>query len=266
MRFVDRLVVILIGLAFIGVFTVLALVPEAIITVLESIQTLSLLLRLAFVVAVNIVILVVLYLQLRVRRQPSSGLEVKAPGAFTDVNVESARMLILNAVNAVPNVATADATVEAVDGRADVDLHIQVAGRGVHIPQKQKEINRALRQVINKQLGLRMRGKPRVHISLESEQSPPGVDEKRVESRPTLQVNAPQKEGVAKTDMTSPEAEAEVAKSNDEIAMADSAEADDRQVAANSKPAETNNDWLNDDLSALSDEDGDSEASSGKRD
>ena len=175
-------------------------------------------------------------------------------------------MLILNAVNAVPDVATADATVEAVDGRADVDLHIQVAGRGVQIPQKQKEINRALRQVINKQLGLRMRGKPRVHISLESEQSPPGVDEKQPDSRPVAQVDTPQKE-VVKADMIPPESKPEAAtRINENAVAADAAEADDGQdTAASSEVSETNDDWL-DQLSGLSGEDEDSQVSSGKQD
>lgn len=176
MHLVDRLLLVLMGLLVIGLITVVALVPETIITALEGIESLNLLVRLALVVVVNIVILLLVYLRVRVRSHPAVGLEVKAQGAVTDVSVESARTLILSAVKDVTGVTAADATVSAIGGRADVDLNVQVAGEDVHIPQKQKEINRALRQVMNKQLGLRMRGRPRVHISLEGEQAPPAKE------------------------------------------------------------------------------------------
>lgn len=172
MRLIDRLLVILAGLLIIAIITVVVLVPQSIVSVLESIESVNLLLRLALVVILNVIILVTIYMRLRDQRGTINGLEVNAPGAFTDVSIDSAQSLILNAVTQVPNVTAANATVEAVNGRADVDLNVTVTGREVNIPQKQKEINRALRQVINKQLGLRMRGKPRVHIILEESKSP----------------------------------------------------------------------------------------------
>src|SRR5262249_31004377 len=62
--------------------------------------------------------------------------------------------------------------VEARRGRADVDLDVVVSGDTVNIPNKQREIDRALRQVINKELGLQMAEHPRVHIQF---QLPPGA-------------------------------------------------------------------------------------------
>jgi len=171
LRLIDRVLVVVIALVLIGVITVVAIAPDAIIRVLAGIEEASLLLRLAVVVVLNIVILIALYLGLRGPRREIIGLEVRAPGAYTDISIESARKLILHAVENVPDVVSASATVKAVNGRADVDLNVQVAGDNIHVPNKQKEISRALRQVINKQLGLRMRGQPRVHIFLQDEQS-----------------------------------------------------------------------------------------------
>jgi hypothetical protein len=107
---------------------------------------------------------------------------MQASGAITEVSVESARDRILKAVSDVPDVVTADAEVKPVRGRADVELQVTVMGHDVQLPAKQKEINRALNQVIHKQLGLRMAGQPRVHIGFHGEEAA---------KRPAVSVNAP---------------------------------------------------------------------------
>ena len=251
MRLVDRFLVILVGLVLIGVVTVLVLVPEAVITALQSVRDANLFLRLAFVVVVNVVILILLYLQLRGRRRLSDGLEVKAAGAFTDVSVESARTLILNAVNAVPDVAAADASVEAVEGQADIDLNIQVSGRDIHIPQKQKEINRALGQVINKQLGLRMHGKPRVHITLAGEKPPLAIKEDKPSSQPVMPIDGLNEDPAPKADgLPAAPPPNEV-----KTIIKPGAEANHEAADADSKSTILNDDWLNDQLSKSPDND-----------
>ncbi|MBZ0299843.1 MAG: hypothetical protein K8J31_08890 [Anaerolineae bacterium] len=170
MRLLDRVAAVFAALVLIGLITVVTIAPATLRSMLAGIEESNLLLRVAVVVVLNILILIALFLGLRGPRKQISGLEVRASGAFTDVSVESARKLILAAVESVPDVISASATVQAVHGRADVDLNVQVMGTDVHVPKKQGEISRALRQVINKQLGLRMRGRPRVHIYLQGEQ------------------------------------------------------------------------------------------------
>jgi hypothetical protein len=248
LRLVDRFLVILVGLVLIGVVTVLMLVPEAVITALQSIQAANLFLRLALVVVVNIVILVLLYLRLRGRHRLSNGLAVKAAGAFTDVSVESARTLILNAVNAVPDVAAADATVKAVQGQADIDLNIQVSGRDVHIPQKQKEINRALGQVINKQLGLRMRGKPRVHITLEGEKPVLALEEKKPSSQSVTQIDDPRIDPAPKADEL-PAAAASNKINAATVSADDEVESGHQDADTISKSTTVNDDWLDNQMS-----------------
>jgi hypothetical protein len=168
----DRVLAVIVALVLMGLITVIIIEPGAVRSLLAGISEVNLLLRLAVVVVLNAVILIALYLTLRQPHKPISGLAVRAPGAYTDVNIESAKKLILKAVENVPDVLSASANVTAVAGKADVDLHVQVAGTDIHIPQKQKEINRALRQVIHKQLGLELRGRPRVHIALKGDDLP----------------------------------------------------------------------------------------------
>lgn len=172
MSFINRVLVIVLALFLMGLITAVAVTPDTLRVMLAGLEEVNLLIRLAAVVVLNIVVLILLYLTLRGPKQEINGLTVRAPGAYTDVSIESARKLILSAVESVPDVVSASATVKAVNGKADVDLDVQVSGMDVHIPKKQGEINRALKQVINKQLGLAMRGRPRVHIYLHGEKPP----------------------------------------------------------------------------------------------
>lgn len=187
MTFINRLLVILFALVLIGIITAVAITPDTLRVWLANLEETNLLLRLAVVVVVNIIILILLYFTLRgPKKEKVNGLAVRAPGAHTDVSIESARKLILSAVESVPEVVSASATVKAVNGKADVDMDVQVSGMDVNIPSKQKEINRALKQVINKQLGLEMRGRPRVHIYLLGEKPPAPPTSVTVVSEPVV--------------------------------------------------------------------------------
>jgi hypothetical protein len=198
LRLINRVLAIVIGLVLIGVITIVAIVPEVPRGMLAGMEEVNLVLRLAVVVVLNVLVLIALYLVLRSPKKITNGLAVRAPGAYTDVSIESARKLILSAVESVPDVVSANAVVKAVNGKADVDLDVQVSGLNIHIPNKQKEINRALRQVIHKQLGLAMRGRPRVHIFLHGEKPPvpsaapavtePAVQEKKALPEPEVRV------------------------------------------------------------------------------
>ena len=166
MRVVDRVIAVIVAVIIIAVVSIVGLVPDSIRRIMASLEESSLLLRLVTVMVINILVVIGLLARLRGPRKVTTGLAVKAPGSQTDVSIESAQTLLLSAVEEVPDVVSAEAKVKAVNGKADIDLLVQVKGDDIHVPRKQKEINRALRQVINKQLGLQMQGRPRVHIRL----------------------------------------------------------------------------------------------------
>jgi hypothetical protein len=127
-------------------------------------------LRIVIAVLLDLVLLALAYLQIRPARKPeSTGLTMRSSGAVAEVSVESARERILKAVSEVSDVVSVEARVVPIRGRADLDLDVEVLGEEVRLPDKQREINRALKQVINKQLGLQLAGRPRVHIRLRGE-------------------------------------------------------------------------------------------------
>ena len=168
MRLLGNAAVLVAGVVVLAFVTVVLLAPEMLERLFAGIGTVNVALRAAAMVVVNLFVLALMYLRLRRRSVPNTGLTVQVQGALANVEVESARAIVLRAVRDVPDVRSAEATIRAVQGRADIEVDVTIASASVNVPDKQKEINRVLRQVINKQLGLRLEGRPRVNIRLEA--------------------------------------------------------------------------------------------------
>ncbi len=169
MKLIERLLLALVGLLIITLITVFFMAPEVLSNILEGLRNVNIILRLGVVLVLDILILAFVYSRLRSPATTVDGLVVKAPGAITDIGIESARARILTGVQQVPNVIAADVKLEAVRGKALVELNVTVRDANVNVPRKHQEISQALKQVINKQLGLTMLGQPRVHIHLDDE-------------------------------------------------------------------------------------------------
>ncbi len=209
MKFLKNAAVVIAGVLVLAVITVLLLAPDTVSRAFASISEINIALRAAVMVALNALVLLLMYLRVRRRGVPVEGLVVQAQGALANVEVESVRVIVLDAVNDVPGVLSSEAVIRAVHGQADIQMDVNIASAAVNIPQKQKEINRVLRQVINKQLGLRMHGRPRVNIRLEGPVST--AQTKEPTSAPALVVSPPPAEKLPaeKLPASKPAAEAE---------------------------------------------------------
>lgn len=174
MNFLKRLYLLLLTAALIVVVVVVLLAPGSISSWASSIMEAPVLLRVLVTLVIGLVLGALTFMQIRgERRNRMTGLMMRAVGAITEVNVDSARDRILKAVSDLPDVVSAEAQIRPVRGRADIEMQVTVFGHDVQLPAKQKEINRALNQVLNKQLGLRMAGRPRVHLQIYGEQPKP---------------------------------------------------------------------------------------------
>ncbi len=170
MSFLRRLYLVLLTLLLIAGITLFLLFPKIVNGWSATLSDQSPLIPVVVTVILDLILLALLYIQVRPDpRDRVSGLMMQASGAITEVSVDSTRARILKAVGDVPEVVSADAEVKPVHGRADIELQVTVLGHDVELPAKQKEINRALNQVIHKQLGLRMAGQPRVHIRFQGD-------------------------------------------------------------------------------------------------
>jgi hypothetical protein len=166
-KIVRRVLTVLVEIILVVVVTALLLAPETVADIVDSLTEVTFIVRLLIAALLDVLLISLLYFQLRSeRRTNENGLMVKASGAVIDVSIESARERILKAVANVPDVASADARLRPVNGKAHIDLDVVVANPNANVPAKQQEINRALKQVINKQLGLQMADHPVIHIEL----------------------------------------------------------------------------------------------------
>lgn len=183
MKLLRNIAVVLVALSLALLIGVFLISPLTVANIAQGLEEATLLVRLPLAIIIIAIIIALAYLMLRGERaRKDEGLHVKAGGALADVSIDSARTRILKAVRAVPSVVSADAQVRAQRGKAEVELDVMISGDGTNIPEKHKEIDRALKQAINKQLGLQMAGKPKVHLRFENEELPAPISSVKVET------------------------------------------------------------------------------------
>lgn len=172
MNITRGIFIFLAGLLLAVFLTVLLVAPQTLIAWIGMISELPVTARVAVAVVLDLVLLALMYLQIRPAPRIGSkdGLVMRASDTITEVSVDSTRDRILNAVNEVPDVISVETKVTPVRGKADIDMQVVVVGSNKRLPEKQNEISRAIRQVVNKQLGLELAGPPRIQIRLQSEE------------------------------------------------------------------------------------------------
>lgn len=205
MSIIRNLIVILVGISLAILITMILLDPSAIAALALNLSEASVLIRLPLAILLVLLIIAVIVVFVRSGRPAgsASGLIVKAQGAIADISIDSARDRMLRAVRAVPDVIAADADLKAVRGKADVDLNVVVSRESSSLPEKQREIDRALRQVVQKELGLQLAGKPRVHIRMDTE---PAAAQAPVAPEPPPALPLPSQEATHTETIIEPEA------------------------------------------------------------
>lgn len=169
MRLLLRILAGLASLILVALLTVVLIAPTSVAPVLANLAEVNIAVRIAAVVVFYVLLLGLLYLQ--IRRTPrgsdkSDMLTVGVGGAITAITIESVRERILKAVSQIPDVASVGAELHSVRCKAAVELEVTMKNDEVNIPTKQKEISRAIEQVVKKQLGLQMAGPARINIRL----------------------------------------------------------------------------------------------------
>jgi hypothetical protein len=104
-----------------------------------------------------------------VRPARRDGLSVRMRGAKTEVSLGSVQREINTRVAQVADVLAVHTEVIEENGKARVALRVRTRP-DIIVPEKQKELMRVLRQLVEKQLGLRLAGQPTVHIALSPEE------------------------------------------------------------------------------------------------
>lgn len=174
----DTLIRLLIGLAaalFVALATIVLLAPDS---VRDFIDGVALGWRILLLLVIYGIAGVMVYQEFVLGgRANIKGLIVKGEsGSVTELDVKSVESRVKATVQNLSGINEAKVNVKSVRGKAQIDVSVTMQNASVNIPDKQREITRALQQLIEKQLGIRMAEKP--HIDLAFSESAIKSDDK----------------------------------------------------------------------------------------
>lgn len=165
-RFFSLLAVLIL---MIGV-TALFAAPQLVANLAQNLSATSGGTRTALIVAAVVIDLLLAAVAVRIIRPPKKDeLMVRTRGAKTQVSVDSVQRQINTRIAQVSDVLHVHTDVEVTKGSARVELHVRTRP-DIMIPEKQKEIGRVLRQLVEKQMGLRLASDPLIHIALATDE------------------------------------------------------------------------------------------------
>lgn len=176
MLFFNRLLTTLGIVVFMLLITAFLVLPGVVIDLATNLNSANFLPRaLQFVVALGLDALLALIVYRLWRTKPVDGLVVRSRNSRTAVNVDDVQRQLETRMAEIPGVSAVRVEVKPERGNADVTLYV-TTGYDTVLPNKQKEISRAARKVLEKQLGLRLAGPPTIHIDMCGDEEAPEVD------------------------------------------------------------------------------------------
>jgi uncharacterized alkaline shock family protein YloU len=160
-----RIVLTLAGALFVALATFVLLAPNS---VREFIEGIPLILRLLALFTIYAIAGVIIYQEFVLGGRPSvKGLIVRGnDGALTSIEPDVVRERVTSALEDVQDVEPIVVRVKANRGKAEISVGVIVRQADAKIPEKEREIIRTLRQVVEKQLGVQIDGRPKVTISV----------------------------------------------------------------------------------------------------
>lgn len=174
MALFNRIVVILLLLSLIPVITIGLIVPRETVQVLldglddlhsqldTSVSTAELVIRIVLALVIDSVLVVLLYLQ--VRRRPGFGVPVQqAQEGEAEIAVDSITDRLVYHLDPLPGVLNVGPKITPHRGGVEVTLDVEMAV-DVDMPANIDEISTVTRQVIEDELGLKLRGKPKLNL------------------------------------------------------------------------------------------------------
>ncbi len=169
--FVKRLAAMLAVILLLIGITALLVAPQLVIDLANRVQAAPAGTRTALVIAAVLIDLLLIAVLVRIMRPPRrDGLVVRARGARAEVSVDSVQRQINTRIAQVSDVLDVQTGVEVTqEGAAKVEMNVRTRP-DIVIPEKQKELGRVLRQLIEKQMGLRLAGDPVIHIALATDE------------------------------------------------------------------------------------------------
>jgi hypothetical protein len=184
----NKVVVILLLLVLIPVVTVGLIVPREAVQLLSdtldnlderldtSVSTLELVIRATIALLIDCLLVVLLYLE--VRRPARQGVRVRqVEGGEAQIAVESIVDRLTYHIDPLPGVLEVKPKVSPRRGGVEVALDVEMAA-DINMPDNIETISRVARDVVEGEMGLKLKGKPKLNLRtvLYPEQPTPGLE------------------------------------------------------------------------------------------
>lgn len=147
--------------------TAFLMLPEYVIGIIEILGGLNYWLRVVIALIINLLIVLAVFSQLRgAERYRGRELLVQMGDSNTTVTVESLRQRVQRAVQDLTDIEIVEAEVKGRRGHALISMEVTTSKDEVNIPEKQREIDRVIKQVAVKQMGIKLAEPAIINIRL----------------------------------------------------------------------------------------------------
>ncbi|MBN1964289.1 MAG: hypothetical protein JW910_06560 [Anaerolineae bacterium] len=170
MRLIYRILTITGIILLVVAVTAFLVAPQVVIDLATSLNGDNVVVRVVQLIAallIDVLLLFVVYRLIR-PRDGAGRLKVRARGAKAAVSLDSVQRQITMRVGQVADVLAVQAEVIDEGGAAQVTLNVRTRP-DVLVPEKKKEIERVLKQVVERQLGLKLAGPAEISIDLSAD-------------------------------------------------------------------------------------------------
>jgi hypothetical protein len=166
-----RRILTIIGIVLIMlVVTLFLAAPQIIVDLATRLYESSPALRAMQVLAALLIDALLITVIYRIIRPPlDPGLVVHARGAKAKVSTDSVQRQINARIAQVSDILDVQAEVEVEGSAARVTLNIRTRP-DINVPEKQREVSRILRQLVEKQMGLKLAGLAVIHMTLATDE------------------------------------------------------------------------------------------------
>ena len=150
--------------------TAFLMLPEYVIDAVEILADLNYWLRLVIVVIIFVLIVLAVIAQLRgAERYRGAELTVQAGDSNTTVTAESLRQRLQRGILDLSDIETVECEVKGQGGKALINMGVMTSKDEINIPEKQREIDRVIKLIAVKQMGVQLAEPAVINIRLASD-------------------------------------------------------------------------------------------------
>lgn len=174
MNFLRKMTLVIAEIILLLAVSTLLITPLFMARVANDVNGIDPTIRITIAVVIDVLLVAAVISQLRAApRYSGAGLLVQSGDSSTSVTTESVRQNVMKAVAAIADIESVECKTTSKHGEAVLELDVATSKDDINIPKKQREIDRAIKQVVVKQMGVKLNKPPVVSIRLASDKPKP---------------------------------------------------------------------------------------------